>query len=46
MLVFSTVTRTFAPARSINLSLRWSFGKLTKNVSRKRGVTNDDLKRD
>jgi outer membrane receptor protein involved in Fe transport len=29
--------------RAINLSLRWNFGKLSENVSRKRGVTNDDI---
>jgi hypothetical protein len=29
--------------RSITISLRWNFGKLSENVSRKRGVVNDDL---
>jgi outer membrane receptor protein involved in Fe transport len=41
---FRTVSYTYAPARSLNVSLRWNFGKLTENVSRKRGVSNDDLK--
>ncbi|MFT3825955.1 MAG: TonB-dependent receptor [Chitinophagaceae bacterium] len=41
---FRTVTRYYSPARSFNLSIRWNFGKLTENVSRKRGVSNDDLK--
>jgi outer membrane receptor protein involved in Fe transport len=31
--------------RAINLSLRWNFGKLSENVSRKRGVTNDDIRK-
>ncbi len=34
----------YSPARMFNLSIRWNFGKLTENVSRKRGVSNDDLK--
>jgi outer membrane cobalamin receptor len=29
--------------RNITFSLRWNFGKLTENVSRKRGVANDDI---
>ena len=41
---FRTMSYTYAPARSLNVSLRWNFGKLTENVSRKRGVSNDDLK--
>ncbi len=41
---FNTVYKIFAPSRGINLSLRWNFGKLTENVSRKRGVNNDDLR--
>ncbi len=29
--------------RAITFSLRWNFGKLTENVSRRRGVSNDDI---
>lgn len=29
--------------RGLQLNLGWSFGKLSENVSKKRGVTNDDL---
>ncbi|MET0465745.1 MAG: outer membrane beta-barrel protein [Chitinophagaceae bacterium] len=31
--------------RNISFSLRWNFGKLTENVSRKRGVANDDIRK-
>lgn len=31
--------------RNINFSLRWSFGQLKDNVSRKRGVSNDDIRK-
>jgi hypothetical protein len=41
---FRTQSWRYAPARTIHMSLRWSFGKLTENVSRKRGVSNNDLK--
>ena len=41
---FQTQQWNYRPARSVNFSVRWNFGKLTENVSRKRGVTNDDLK--
>ena len=41
---FQTQQWNYRPARSINIGLRWTFGKLTENVSRKRGVSNDDLK--
>lgn len=41
---FQTQQWNYRPARSFNFSLRWNFGKLTENVSRKRGVSNDDLK--
>jgi outer membrane receptor protein involved in Fe transport len=34
----------FNVQRGINFSLRWNFGKLSESVSRKRGVSNDDLK--
>ncbi|RYY54906.1 MAG: TonB-dependent receptor, partial [Chitinophagaceae bacterium] len=30
--------------RSVNMSVRWNFGKLSESVSRKRGINNDDLK--
>jgi outer membrane receptor protein involved in Fe transport len=41
---FHTVINNVRPARAANIGLRWNFGKLTENVSRKRGITNDDLK--
>jgi outer membrane receptor protein involved in Fe transport len=41
---FRTQSWNYRPGRMANFSLRWNFGKLTENVSRKRGVTNDDLK--
>lgn len=41
---FRTQSWNYRPGRSANIGLRWNFGKLTENVSRKRGVTNDDLK--
>lgn len=31
--------------RNISLSVRWNFGKLSENVSRKRGVANDDIRK-
>ena len=31
------------PYRAIAVSLTWNFGKLTENVSKKKGVSNDDL---
>lgn len=49
---FSTVTRDPAfeftststmPFRGFSIALSWSFGKLTENVSKKKGVSNDDL---
>jgi outer membrane receptor for ferrienterochelin and colicin len=32
-----------APFRGFSLGLTWNFGKMTENVSKKKGVTNDDL---
>lgn len=40
---FQTTSTTTMPFRGINLSLTWNFGKMTENVSKKKGVTNDDL---
>lgn len=31
------------PFRAIALNITWNFGKLTENVSKKKGVSNDDL---
>jgi outer membrane receptor protein involved in Fe transport len=31
------------PFRGLSLSLTWTFGKMTENVSKKKGVTNDDI---
>jgi outer membrane receptor protein involved in Fe transport len=41
---FRTSSWNYRPGRSASIGLRWNFGKLTENVSRKRGVNNDDLK--
>jgi outer membrane receptor protein involved in Fe transport len=40
---FQTTSVTTMPYRGIALSVNWNFGKLTENVSKKKGVTNDDL---
>ncbi len=40
---FQTTSVTTMPFRGIALSVNWNFGKLTENVSKKKGVTNDDL---
>jgi outer membrane receptor protein involved in Fe transport len=40
---FQTTSVTTMPFRGIALSLSWNFGKLTENVSKKKGVSNDDL---
>ena len=49
---FKTVTKdknfyntnvTTLPRRAAVLALTWNFGKLTENVSKKKGVNNDDI---
>jgi outer membrane receptor protein involved in Fe transport len=40
---YQRTTATSYPDRIIKCSLTWSFGKLSESVSKKRGVTNDDL---
>ncbi|MBC7872857.1 MAG: TonB-dependent receptor [Ferruginibacter sp.] len=40
---FQTTSVTTMPFGGVALSLSWNFGKLTENVSKKKGVTNDDL---
>jgi len=40
---FQTITTSTFPFRGIALSVTWNFGKMTENVSKKKGVTNDDL---
>ena len=40
---FKRTTAFSYPDRTLNCSLSWSFGKLSENVSKKRGVHNDDL---
>ncbi|MBN9297499.1 MAG: TonB-dependent receptor [Filimonas sp.] len=42
---FMQTTSSTFPFRSIGISLKWNFGKLTENTSRKRGVSNDDIKK-
>jgi len=39
---FQYISTSTMPFRGISISLSWSFGKLTENVSKKKGVTNDD----
>ena len=41
--VFQYTSTTIMPYRGISFSLSWNFGKLKENVSKKKGVTNDDL---
>jgi len=40
---FRRVTIFTMPYRAIYFGVTWNFGKLTENVSKKKGVTNDDL---
>lgn len=40
---FQTISSTTMPFRGIALSISWNFGKMTENVSKKKGVNNDDL---
>ncbi|RYY60592.1 MAG: hypothetical protein EOO12_15140 [Chitinophagaceae bacterium] len=40
---FQTVNVSTLPNRGFSLGLTWNFGKMTENVSKKKGVTNDDL---
>jgi outer membrane receptor protein involved in Fe transport len=40
---FYSVNINSQPRRAAVLALTWNFGKLTENVSRKKGVTNDDI---
>lgn len=42
---FTGYQKNYTPGRSFGLALRWNFGKLTDNVSKKRGVSTDDLKK-
>src|SRR5882757_5147261 len=40
---FYNINMTRLPRRAAVLALTWNFGKLTENVSKKKGVNNDDL---
>jgi hypothetical protein len=40
---FEYISSTTSPFRALSLSLTWNFGKMTESVSKKKGVTNDDL---
>ena len=40
---FQYTSTSTMPFRGISVSLGWNFGKLTENVSKKKGVSNDDL---
>lgn len=41
--LFEYVSTTTSPFRALSFSLTWNFGKMTESVSKKKGVTNDDL---
>jgi hypothetical protein len=41
--IFKYTSTTTMLYRGISFSLSWNFGKMTENVSRKKGVSNDDL---
>lgn len=40
---FTYTSTSTMPFRGLAFSVNWNFGKLKENVSRKKGVTNDDL---
>lgn len=40
---FTYTSSSILPFRGFTISVNWSFGKLTENVSKKKGVNNDDL---
>jgi outer membrane receptor protein involved in Fe transport len=40
---FQYTSTSTMPFRGLSASLSWNFGKLTENVSKKKGVNNDDL---
>lgn len=40
---FESFNRTVTRRRAFGISLNWNFGKLSENVSKKKGVKNDDL---
>ncbi|MFN2439897.1 MAG: outer membrane beta-barrel protein, partial [Chitinophagaceae bacterium] len=40
---FQYTSTSTMPFRGLSFSLSWNFGKLTENVSKKKGVNNDDL---
>jgi outer membrane receptor for ferrienterochelin and colicin len=40
---FRYTSTSTIPFRGVTISLSWNFGKLTENVSKKKGVNNDDL---
>lgn len=41
--VFQYTSTSTMPFRALSMNLSWNFGKLTENVSKKKGVSNDDL---
>ncbi|RPE13077.1 TonB-dependent receptor [Chitinophaga lutea] len=44
--VFRQRSGSYRPARCLSIGLRYNFGKLTENTSRKKGVNIDDAKQD
>lgn len=40
---FTYTSTSTMPFRGFSISVNWSFGKLSENVSKKKGVNNDDL---
>ena len=43
MWLFYNTYITRQPRRAAELALTWNFGKLIENVSKKKGVNNDDI---
>jgi outer membrane receptor protein involved in Fe transport len=41
--LFRTTSTSTSPSRGLSVGLSWNFGKLKENVSKKKGVTNDDV---
>ena len=40
---FEYISTTTSPFRALSFSITWNFGKMTESVSKKKGVSNDDL---
>lgn len=42
---FNGYQETISPGRALAVAVRWNFGKLSDNTSKKRGVSTDDVKK-